>query len=53
MTTPAIIFIILSAINLLLAARLHGTSRPDYNFWIVLLGSAITNGLLYWGGFYY
>lgn len=52
MTIPAIIMLSLTGINLLFAAHLHGTKRPDYNFWVTAIGAALTIGLLYWGGFF-
>lgn len=52
MKLPAIIYIIISAINLLAAANLHGQPRSNYNFWTLLLGTAIGTGLLFWGGFF-
>lgn len=48
--------IIVIGINILTAgiylAR-HGEPRnEEYNFWLYMLGSVISNALLYWGGFY-
>jgi len=52
MGIPQIIYIVLSAIGLLLAAYYHGKPRDNYNFWTVLVSSFIAYGLLIWGGFF-
>lgn len=52
MGIPQIIFIIISSIGLLLAARDHGAPRPDSNFWLHLIATCITYILLIWGGFF-
>jgi hypothetical protein len=52
MTIPAIIVLAISGISLLITAHDHGKPRSDNNFWISLIGTIITLGLLYWGGFF-
>jgi len=52
MKTPQIITLVLMGIGLLVAANQHGKPREDVNFWSALLSTAMTFGLLYWGGFF-
>lgn len=52
MEAPQIIYLLLAAISLLLAANKHGEERTPTNFWDVLLAATIAIGLLWWGGFF-
>ena len=52
MGAPQIIWIILTAIGLLLVANQHGKERGKNNFWASLLAAGISIGLLIWGGFF-
>ena len=53
MKAPQIIMIVLLSIGLLLSARYHGEDKEDtYNFWWTLASSAVTIGILVWGGFF-
>jgi hypothetical protein len=52
MSIPAIIFLVLSGMGLLYGAFMHGKPREDYNFWSILISTALTIGLLWWGGFF-
>lgn len=52
MSIPAIIYLVLTAIGLLLVANLHGQSRKPWSFWQTAYNTAFTSGLLYWGGFF-
>ena len=52
MKAPQIIVIVLMSISLLTTAHDHGKPRKDNNFWTTLLSTAITFGLLVWGGFF-
>lgn len=52
MSTPAIITIVLMSAGLLLTAHDHGKPRKPNNFWTTLLSTAITLGLLLWGGYF-
>ncbi len=52
MSTPAIITIVLMSISLLATAALHGKPRTPNNFWVTLLSTALTLGLLLWGGYF-
>jgi hypothetical protein len=50
---PQILYIILTLVNLLLNAHYHGEPKEgNHNFFIDLLGIAITYALLIWGGFF-
>jgi len=51
MSTPAIIYLVLSLIGLIAAAYLHGKPTKT-NFWTTLLSAAIAISLLTWGGFF-
>ncbi len=52
MSTPAIIYLILTAVGLLGTAYMHGKPRDNYNFWSVLISTILSMGLLVWGGFF-
>ncbi len=52
MSLPAIIYLCLSGIGLLLSANQHGKERKPENFWSALIAGIIVWGLLYWGGFF-
>jgi len=53
MSAPAIIYIVIASLGLLGAAYMHGKPKEGtYNFWISLVGTLITVGLLFWGGFF-
>ena len=51
MSLPAIIYLALTLLGLLAAAHLHGRTTT-VNFPARAVGTAITMGLLYWGGFF-
>lgn len=51
MKAPQIIVIILLGIGLSIAARRHGEQEKK-SFWYTLINTAITVGLLWWGGFW-
>lgn len=53
MSTPAMIWLALAAMSLLLNANLHGKPRNEkHSFWTSLIALAIAGSLLYWGGFF-
>lgn len=52
MKAPQIILIVIYSISLLLSARDHGKPRPNGNFWLSLVATVISVGLLLWGGFF-
>ncbi len=52
MHTPQIIVLVLMGIGLLLSANQHGQPRKPTNFWLSLIGTMLTIGLLIWGGFF-
>lgn len=52
MSTPAIIYLVLSGIGLLISAHDHGKPRTPTNFWTTLAAGILCLGLLYWGGFF-
>ena len=52
MKAPQIIYIILTVINLLAAANMHGKKKANTNFWNTIIASGITIGILLWGGFF-
>ena len=53
MSIYAIIYLVLSAIGLLIAANQHGKPKTEpYNFWHTLIASSIVIWLLYAGGFF-
>ena len=53
MGIPQILIIILYGINLLLYAHDHGKPKEGYtNFWSGLIGTCISVGLMWWGGFF-
>lgn len=52
MELPQIIYITLTSIGLLTAARNHGKPRDNSNFWYTFTGSVIGYTLLIWGGFF-
>ncbi len=53
MSTPAIITLVGYGVLLLMSARMHGeVPRAKINFWVNLVRTSLTLGLLYWGGFF-
>lgn len=48
MNTGLIVIYILTSISLLANAYMHGKAQEPYNFWIALLGKAITLTLVWW-----
>lgn len=53
MSTPAIIYLCLIFVGLLVGANEHGKPKTgEHNFWFTFIGAAISVGLLYWGGFF-
>lgn len=53
MDIPQILIIISYSVNLLLYAHDHGKPKEGYtNFWVGLIGTSISMGLLWWGGFF-
>ena len=49
---PQIIYLVLTAVSLLLAANQHGKPRSNQNFWTSLVAFAIVLSILWWGGFF-
>jgi len=49
---PQWVLIILMGVELLGVAHLHGTPRKPYEFWGVLVDTAIMTFLLWKGGFF-
>jgi hypothetical protein len=53
MSAPAIIWIVLASIGLLLNASMHGKPKTGvHSFWYPMTACAIVASLLYWGGFF-
>lgn len=52
MSTPALIYLALTLLGLGVVLAKHGQPRPDYNIGVTLVNTAISIGLLYWGGFF-
>lgn len=53
MGAPQIIWICVAGINLLILAFEHGRPKQGKNsIWTALVGTAISIGLLLWGGFF-
>lgn len=53
MSTPAIIWIVITAIGLGVSIGEHGKPKTGvHSFWSVLFATAISFSLLYWGGFF-
>lgn len=53
MSTPAIIYLILSGMGLLIAANKHGKPKEgNENFWYTFISVCIVWPLLWWGGFF-
>lgn len=53
MSAPAIIYLVLIGVSLLVSAHEHGKPRDGkYNFWTSLVSTAIGVSLLVWGGFF-
>ena len=52
MGIPQIIVIVLTCLGLGIEMESHGKSRKPVNFWMSLASVAITQFLLWWGGFY-
>jgi len=49
---PQIIWLVLVIYGTAYALVNHGKPRPPYNIWIDLVSTAISLGLLWWGGFF-
>ncbi len=49
---PQAIYIAITLLGLILAAKDHGKPREPSSFWTQLIGSGITYVLLIWGGFF-
>ena len=53
MSIYAIIYLVLSAIGLLIAANKHGKAEKEtHNFWVTLISTSLVIWLLYSGGFF-
>lgn len=53
MSAPAIIYLVLVGIGLLLSARGHGKPKTGMeSFWSTLISVSICISLLWWGGFF-
>jgi hypothetical protein len=52
MGTPEWILIGMTVVGLLITAMFHGRPQAPYNIFLSMVGTAITYGLLYWGGFF-
>lgn len=48
---PQLIYCLITLFGLIIAAVRHG-EEITYNFGITIVGTLITFGLLYWGGFF-
>lgn len=51
MGTPQVVWIVLAAIGVTLHMVKHG-ERTTYNFVASVIATAISAGILYWGGFF-
>lgn len=49
---PQIVWFVLVGFNIGATLMKHGKPQPDYNIWTTLIGTAITFGLMLWGGFF-
>ena len=53
MRAPQIIMIVIYGLNLGISLTRHGEPKRGYeSFWITLIGTAISYGILRWGGFW-
>lgn len=53
MSVPAIIYLAICLIGLLISANGHGRPKEGVeSFWHTAIGCSITISLLYWGGFF-
>ena len=52
MSVPVVVWIATQTFAIGVSAMMHGKPREPLNFWLVLLGAAISNGILYWGGWF-
>ena len=52
MSTPAIIWLVLSAMTLTVKALNHGKPKTENVLTYLLVDLPIVAGLLYWGGFF-
>lgn len=52
MEWPQVTWIALAAAGVAISIVKHGQPREPFNFWVVSIGTAITAGLLYAGGFF-
>ena len=53
MRAPQIVMIVLLSFSVARGILEHGESDGKVNFWVSLLGAAITAALLWWGGFWF
>lgn len=49
---PQAIYVVITILGLTIAAVRHGKPRSPENVWTMLIGTAISMGLLIWGGFF-
>lgn len=49
---PQLVWIGLACLGAGVSLALHGKPRDPHNFWTAMLGTAISAGLLYAGGFF-
>lgn len=53
MSIPAIIYLVLVAVALLISANQHGKDKTGkHSFWASLIATLLMLGLFYWGGFF-
>lgn len=52
MTIPAIIWVTLTALGLLVVANRHGKPQAPYSIKLSLIGATLQASLLYWGGYF-
>ncbi len=52
MSIPAILWIILTALGLLVVANRHGKPQAPYSLKLSLIGATLQSALLFWGGFF-
>lgn len=53
MSTPAIIYLVLTGIGLGVALKEHGNPKTGtHNAWVLIFASAPCWALLWWGGFF-
>jgi LPXTG-motif cell wall-anchored protein len=53
MSAPALIWLALAFIGLMISAHMHGKPETGkHSVWLRIVGLSIAGGLLYWGGFF-